>query len=80
MSIIHHGFPPLCDGNSRILILGTFPSPLSRKKNEYYGNPRNQFWRIMHEIFGEPYNARSLGQKSGCPDFVARILSDKANF
>ena len=56
MSVIHCGFPPLYVSNSRILILGTFPSPLSREKNEYYGNPRNQFWRIMHEVFGEPYS------------------------
>jgi hypoxanthine-DNA glycosylase len=42
-------FPPLCGNNPRTLILGTFPSPLSREKGEYYGNPRNQFWRL---IFG----------------------------
>ena len=56
MSTIYSGFPPLFDSNSRILILGTFPSPQSREKYEYYGNPRNQFWRIMHGVYGEPYS------------------------
>ena len=55
MSVIHHGFPPISNGNSRILILGTFPSLLSREKNEYYGNPHNQFWRILQEVFDEPF-------------------------
>jgi len=55
MSVIHRGFPPISDSNSRTLILGTFPSPLSRQKNEYYGNPRNQFWRILQEVFDEPF-------------------------
>ena len=63
MSVIHHGFPPLYCKSSRILILGTFPSPLSRKKNEYYGNPRNQFWRIMHEVFCEPYSSEDYERK-----------------
>ena len=49
--IIHRGFPPLIGGNPRTLILGTFPSPLSREKGEYYGNPRNQFWRIIYRVF-----------------------------
>ena len=52
---IHHGFPPLCGVNPRILILGTFPSPVSREKGEYYGNVRNQFWRIIYGVFDVPF-------------------------
>ena len=52
---IHRGFPPLCGDDPRILILGTFPSPLSRERGEYYGNPRNQFWRIIYGIFDLKY-------------------------
>ena len=64
MRIIHHGFPPLFNDDSRILILGTFPSPLSREKKEYYGNPRNQFWGIMYRVFDEPYsNTIGYGRK-----------------
>ena len=44
-------FEPLAGEFPRILILGTFPSPLSRGRGEYYGNPRNQFWRIIYDVF-----------------------------
>lgn len=46
-----HAFPPLCGDNPHTIILGTFPSPLSRDKGEYYGNPRNQFWRLIFGAF-----------------------------
>ena len=52
---IYCGFPPLCGDNPQILILGTFPSTLSREKGEYYGNSRNQFWRIIYSIFDTPH-------------------------
>lgn len=51
---VYQGFPPLCGNNPQILILGTFPSPISREKGEYYGNPRNQFWRIMCNALDAP--------------------------
>lgn len=45
------GFVPIISPTSRILILGTVPSEESLKRQEYYGNPRNQFWRIMQELY-----------------------------
>ena len=48
-------FPPLCGESPHILILGTFPSTLSREKGEYYGNPRNQFWRLAFGVFDIPF-------------------------
>jgi len=47
------GFEPVYDENSKILILGSFPSVLSRKNSFYYGNPRNRFWETVSKIFGE---------------------------
>ena len=47
---------PLAGEHPRILVLGTFPSPLSREKGEYYGNPRNQFWRLMFDVFAPGAN------------------------
>ncbi len=47
------GFAPFCDENSSVLILGSFPSVLSRANNFYYGNPRNAFWKIIADFFGE---------------------------
>ena len=48
------GLPAIVDGKSKILILGSFPSPLSLQQQEYYGNPRNHFWTIMAELLREP--------------------------
>ncbi len=47
------GFPPVFDGNSRVLILGSFPSVKSRREGFYYGNPQNRFWRTVCAFFGE---------------------------
>lgn len=46
-----NGFTPIYNKESRILILGSFPSVISRENNFYYGNPRNKFWKIMQELF-----------------------------
>jgi hypoxanthine-DNA glycosylase len=57
------GFPPIAGDGPRVLILGTIPSVRSALKEQYYGNPRNQFWRMVHEMFGsspsESYEARA---------------------
>lgn len=50
-------FPPIATPNARILILGTMPGEESLSRQEYYANPRNQFWRIMQELFGIPLSA-----------------------
>jgi hypoxanthine-DNA glycosylase len=48
-----HPFPPLFDGESNCLILGSFPSLLSRKQAFYYGHPHNRFWPLLAAIYGE---------------------------
>ncbi|MCG5430737.1 DNA-deoxyinosine glycosylase [Mycobacterium sp. MYCO198283] len=47
-----HGFAPLVGANPHTLILGNAPSVLALQRHQYYGNPRNAFWRIMAELFG----------------------------
>ena len=47
------GFEPIFDGNSRVLILGSFPSVKSRQAEFYYGNRQNRFWNVLSEAFGE---------------------------
>ena len=49
-----HSFEPVFDARSRVLVLGSFPSVLSRDNAFYYGNPRNRFWPLMAELLGEP--------------------------
>ena len=48
---ITHAFDPVFDHESRILILGTMPSPKSRELGFYYSHPRNRFWPVMAKIF-----------------------------
>ena len=50
-----HTFEPVFDGNSRVLILGTFPSVKSREQGFYYGHPQNRFWKILAGILKERY-------------------------
>ena len=46
-----HPFPPLYDKNSRVLILGSFPSVKSREMKFFYGHPQNRFWKVIAGIF-----------------------------
>ncbi len=46
------GFGPVFDGESCLLILGSFPSVKSRSEGFYYGNPQNRFWRMLASFFG----------------------------
>lgn len=46
------GLPPIVGDGARILILGNMPSVMSLAAQQYYGNPRNGFWRITGDIFG----------------------------
>ncbi|MBI3212552.1 MAG: DNA-deoxyinosine glycosylase [Mycobacterium sp.] len=46
------GLPPIVGGSPSLLILGNMPSVLSLTAGQYYGNPRNAFWRIAGELFG----------------------------
>ena len=45
------GLGPLAGKDSRVLILGSFPSVISLEKGEYYANKRNLFWRIIESLF-----------------------------
>ena len=52
---VTHQFGPCYDQRSRVLILGSIPSPKSREQGFYYGHPRNRFWRVMADVLGEPF-------------------------
>lgn len=48
------GFPPVIDEHVEVLILGSFPSPASLAKRQYYGHPQNQFWKLTGVVLDEP--------------------------
>ncbi len=62
------GFAPVFDGESRVLILGSFPSVKSRQIEFYYGNKQNRFWGMLCGYFGENVPETTAGKR----DFLAR--------
>lgn len=54
MERITHEFEPVFNQQSRVLVLGTIPSPKSREQGFYYGHPRNRFWKILAQVLEEP--------------------------
>ena len=68
---IIHPIPPLFDKDSRILILGSFPSIKSREAMFFYGHPQNRFWGLLARLFGEEVpvtveDKKSLVKKAPC--------------
>ncbi len=57
-----HSIAPVFDSNSRVLILGSFPSMRSREVGFYYGHPQNRFWVTLAHVFGTEV-PRSLDEK-----------------
>lgn len=51
--VVSHTLEPMFRKDSRILILGTMPSPKSRELGFYYSHPQNRFWRVISELLGE---------------------------
>ena len=50
---IKHEIEPVYDKNSRILILGSFPSVKTREAGFFYGHPQNRFWKVLAGICKE---------------------------
>lgn len=46
-------FPPLSNPDATILLLGTMPGAMSLTLDQYYGHPRNHFWKLISTVFNE---------------------------
>lgn len=53
--LVTHEFDAFFDKDSRVLILGTIPSPKSREQGFYYGHPQNRFWKVLADVMGEEF-------------------------
>ena len=51
--MIVHPIPPVFNKDSRVLILGSFPSVKSREYGFFYGHPQNRFWKVAARVFNE---------------------------
>ena len=63
--------PPLYDSESRVLLLGSIPSPKSREAGFFYAHPQNRFWRVLSAVLDEELPALE-GALS--PDAVRQAL------
>ena len=64
-----HGLPPIINAQARVLVLGSFPSAASLVAQQYYANPKNQFWRILGAVLAQPLTEM---------DYAARIAAAQA--
>ena len=46
-----HPIAPVFDKDSKVLILGSFPSVKSREEGFFYGHPQNRFWKVTSQVF-----------------------------
>ena len=51
--MVVHPISPVFDKDSKVLILGSFPSVKSREAGFFYGHPQNRFWKVIAAVFGE---------------------------
>ncbi|MBP3657474.1 MAG: DNA-deoxyinosine glycosylase [Clostridia bacterium] len=50
-------FDPVFAPEARVMIVGSMPSVKSLADAQYYAHPRNAFWPILFDIFGDiPHN------------------------
>ena len=65
------GLAPIGDARATLLILGSFPGEASLTAREYYGHPRNHFWRLIGAVVGEPLDTLPYRRR------VARLLQHR---
>ncbi len=63
LRMIKQGFLPIVDKNTEIIILGSLPGNISIKKHQYYGNPGNDFWRLLGSAISEDLQSMDYGSR-----------------
>ena len=76
--ILTHPFEPLYDAESRILILGSFPSVKSREQNFFYGHPQNRFWKVLANVFTDSGNVSGRGADTNAHTSAATAFAEAA--
>ena len=81
ISEIQHPIPPVWNEQSRVLILGTMPSPKSRQAGFFYMHPQNRFWSVMSAVFGEEFvfSNRVLGA-GATETIIAAAIAERRDF
>ena len=66
MEHLVHSIPPTYDEHSRVLVLGSFPSPKSREGQFNYGHPRNRFGLVLSDLAGEELPTTNEQKRAFC--------------
>ena len=61
---VTHTIPPVFDAASRVLVLGSFPSPKSREVGFFYGHPQNRMWRVLACVLDESIVPQSTAERT----------------
>lgn len=89
---VSHPIPPVWNSESKILILGTMPSPKSREAGFFYMHPQNRFWSVMAEVFGVKFEYKNNGiiadvalpaastQKSAATPDISAAINERRDF
>ncbi|MEE3393680.1 MAG: DNA-deoxyinosine glycosylase [Lachnospiraceae bacterium] len=78
MTRLDHGFGPYIDDESRILILGSFPSVKSREAAFFYGHPQNRFWKVLENVFEDSIRSSCLSDDPSKTDI--QHIEEKKSF
>ncbi|MFP4479065.1 MAG: DNA-deoxyinosine glycosylase [Candidatus Izemoplasmatales bacterium] len=60
---VTHQFGPIYNNDSKILILGSFPSVKSRANDFYYMHPQNRFWKLLALIYNDDFTTPDIEKK-----------------
>lgn len=85
MTHVEHGFGPVWDAHSRVLVLGSMPSPKSRDAGFYYMHRFNRFWPVMAAIFRDDSCLPATDSTAGSawpssPDEIAELVKARRTF
>ena len=81
ISEVQHPIPPVWNEQSRVLILGTMPSPKSRLAGFFYMHPQNRFWSVMSAVFGEEFEFSNRVLGVGATEtIIAAAIAERRDF
>ena len=73
-SRVRHPFAPVYDSASRVLVLGTMPSPRSRTAGFYYMHGQNRFWPVIASLAGKEFLYPNDGGSKAVDERRALVL------
>ena len=78
---VQHPIPPVWNEQSRVLILGTMPSPKSRQAGFFYMHPQNRFWSVISNVFEEEFEIPNKDLRTGTTETtITAAITERRDF